>query len=136
MLSTFFILLIFSGCNLGDDCFCTEIFMMQMVQVVDQTGQLIDGVSVTISFTESQNTIDCSQYHDASNGLYCILNDNYVEQLDEDGKSLSVMFEKTGYVTRVEIYYFNTDKCQCHINLLGGETTVVLLEGCSDLFNY
>jgi len=108
---------------------------MQMVQVVDQTGQSIDSVTVTISFTGSQNPIDCSQYHDAPNGNYCILNDNYVKQLDESGIPISVMFEKPGYVTRIELYYFNTDSCQCHINLLGGETTIVLLEGCSEPFS-
>ena len=128
ILSALFVLLISSHCNHQDDCFCTEIFMMQMVQVVDQTGQPIEGVSVTATFTGSQNSIDCFQYHEAANGMYCILNDNYVKELDEVGKSISVVFEKSGYITRVETYYFNTDLCQCHINLLNGETTVVLLK--------
>lgn len=133
--SVFFVLLVCSHCNLQDDCYCTEIFVMQMVQVVDQNGQPIDGVNITATFNGSQNPIDCFQYHDSVNGLYCILNDNYVDQLDEQSSPISVMFEKPGYVTRIEIYYFNTDTCRCHINLLGGETTVVLLEGCSGVFS-
>ena len=135
IIASFFVLLISSQCSKQNDCYCTEIFVMQMVQVVDQTGQSIDGVTVTATFTGSQNPIDCSQYHDAANGSYCILNDNYVKQLGEEGIPISVVFEKPGYVTRIELYYFNTDSCQCHINLLGGETTVVLLRGCSDIFS-
>jgi hypothetical protein len=125
----------FSGCSTGDDCLCTEIFMMQMVQVEDQFGIPLDGITVTVTFADSGVAIDCSQYHDAVNGQYCILNDEYVDRLTEESIPVSVSFEKTGFVTRIELYYFNTDSCQCHINLLGGETRVVLLEGCSgDVF--
>lgn len=127
------VLVMLYGCNTGDDCSCTDSFMIQMVQVVDQTGSPLDGVTVTVTFTDSGLPVDCSQYHDMASGQYCIFNDNYVGQLTEEALPLSVSYEKPGFVTRIELYYFNTDACRCHINLLGGETRVVLLEGCSGM---
>jgi hypothetical protein len=125
--------MVFPGCTSGDGCLCTDVFMIQIVQVVDQTGSPLDGVTVTVTFTDSGLPVDCSQYHDMSSGQYCIFNDNYVDQLTEEALPISVSYEKPGFVTRIELYYFNTDACRCHINLLGGETRVVLLEGCSGM---
>ena len=124
----FFLISILSlpGCNVLPECACTEIFLMQMVDLADSSHQPLTDASVTITFVDSGREIDCSPYHDDSNGAYCIMNDSFVKQLNMKGKLILVKFEKSGFQTHFETYLFNTDICKCHINLIDGPTTVVL----------
>jgi len=120
------IILSLSTCKFRPDCCCTEIFMMQMVQLQDPEYQPIEDATITVTFAETGIQIDCSPYHNFNDGYYCILNDSFLNLLDVDGKEIVVKFQKTGFQARIETYLFNTDPCKCHINLLGGKTTVIL----------
>lgn len=99
---------------------------MEMVLVTDETGSPLSGVNLTVYFSATGNPVDCSPYHDGANGRYCILNDHYVDQLDEDGKEVTAIFEKSGYQTRTLFYLFCTDPCRCHIHLVKGPLTIIL----------
>lgn len=120
------IVLLLPGCKLQSQCLCTEIFMMQLVDLVDLYDQPITDASVTVTFVDSGRQIDCSPYHDYLNGVYCIMNDSFVKQLNVRGKFILVKFQKSGFRTRFETYLFNTDPCKCHINFLDGVTFIVL----------
>ena len=119
-------LFLFANCRLGDDCFCTEVFIMEMVRLIDGDGQPVVDAKVTVFFTRIGVEIDCSQYHDPAKGFYCIMNDSYVKYLDSNGEVVMVFFEKEGFLPKTELYIFNTDECKCHINLVSGSSTVYM----------
>lgn len=119
-----------TGCKEGDifqdeDCRCTEEFVIQSIKVIDTAGNPVTDAEVRSIMNYNTLELAVQPYHDADNGRYCIMTDDYVEYLELESVWIIVGIRRPGTNWMVVNYYFNTDQCKCHINLLRGELTVV-----------
>lgn len=128
-LITGFLLLLFGWQACSEetpDCVCTEEFRMYLVAVIDSLGNPVDSLQTIISN-------DRGKHYDFGNylpppyfpGVYYVMTDEYKN--DFSTKPGIILF--FGYKEDKEVtaeFYFNTDKCRCHVYKISGPDTLVL----------
>lgn len=110
-------------------CICSDTFTYTIIKVVDENGHPVTDATVTSVFKDSGTVIECSTGSHDGEGTFCIMSDNYVDNVSTEGTNIEVTVEKENYQTVVEEFIFNTDSCHCHINCVSGNTQISLLPG-------
>lgn len=107
------------------DCVCTEEFRMYLVVVVDSLGNPVDSLQTIIS-NDRGKLYDFGGFTPPSylSGAYFVMTDGY--QNDFSTTPGRILF--VGYKEEKEVsgeFYFNTDKCRCHVYKVSGPDTLI-----------
>jgi len=96
-----------------------------MVKIQDAQGNLVTDAIIRVFNQSTGDELDVSAYHNADAGMYCILNDEYLEDLTEEGVIFVMAIQRPGGEMITENFVFDVDSCRCHIHMAYGKTTVV-----------
>lgn len=110
------------SCSTVDDCVCTQEFRFSTVLVLDNNNQPVDSLVTSVKNLSTGETYTFEDMF-LDPGRYIVMTDNYVNSLSQ----LPSKIEFTGLKdsrTVKEIYQFNTDECNCHINKVSGSDTL------------
>lgn len=102
---------------------CTQIFMMTMVDVKDNSGAKVvldDHYTLRVSNNEKIRAVDQGN----PDGGYVVLDDNYQSKLANKKEEFRFIGIKNGAEVVNEAYVFSAD-C-CHIEKVSGKTEIVI----------
>lgn len=121
-----FLVLTIVACDksVNNDFACTEEFRGYRAVVVDQNGNLVTDLKVSFSDWKGDVT-ELPNSFDPFFNSYEIMTDNYTNLMSENPTPFYVKFTK-GDLYYEQLYYFNTDKCKCHVNKTSGPDTVII----------
>jgi hypothetical protein len=106
-----------------DEVPCTQIFMMTMVDVKDNSGAKVvldDHYTLRVSNGEKIRATDQGN----PDGGYVVLDDNYQSKLANKKEEFRFIGIKNGVEVVNEVYVFSAD-C-CHIEKVSGKTEIVI----------
>ena len=132
---TLFIVLL-SGCGGGDGndvpvCVCTTEASMVTLSVIDQSGNPVTDVNITVIIKRTQEllAINQSDYVGShSPGLYVVFEDTFQNKITTDpaGETLTVTGNSQGRDFTVEIVVTTDLPCRCHVQKVSGPSSVTL----------
>ncbi len=106
-------------------CLCTLEFRFFTVTVMDATGQPAEGVTISVRRVSDGAVLTVNSSLDQGPGVYVILTDNNIDDVNEAGTTIEVVGTLGGMGFTAE-YVFDRDACQCHVNKISGPDTVQL----------
>lgn len=122
-----FLMVVWCGCSEETpDCVCTEEFRMYLVVVIDSLGNPVDSLQTIIS-NDRGKLYDFNGYLPPQYlpGAYFVMTDEYQNDFSTiPGRILFAGHKDDNEVTGE--FYFNTDKCRCHVYKVSGPDTLVL----------
>jgi hypothetical protein len=108
------------------DCMCTEEFRMYFVVVTDSLGIPVDSLQTVITNDHGKN-YDFGNYLPPPYllGAYLVMTDGYQNDFSTTPGRILFSGNKESKEVTGE-FYFNTDKCRCHIYKISGPDTLIL----------
>lgn len=125
-------IVILSGCGAGNNdpvCDpCTTEFRMLHLSIIDQSGNPLTDVNITVNIKRTQEVLAINQTSFfTSQGLYDVFDDGFVNSITTDaaGETLVVTGNSQGRVFTLEIVV-KTNPCRCHFQKVSGPSTITL----------
>ena len=101
---------------------------MQLITITDENGKGVTGAGIEVRWSTTNEIIDNGDMQTGfDDGQYVIFSDRQVNDLSQTGIEITVSISVAGYVSQERIFVFNTDECLCHINLLSGSISFILI---------
>jgi len=120
-------IILFTNCSDEQpDCLCTTEFRMYFVAVIDTLGNPVDSLQTKITNSKGKEFAFDNHYPPPNmSGIYFIMSDGY--QYDFTTRPEKILFRgnKNSLGVTAE-FFFNTDKCRCHVHKVSGPDTLVL----------
>ena len=114
------------GCEDNWNCLCTEEFVTYYVTVVDSLGEPVDSLITSVP-NDRGKRYDFGQVEPPPYmmGTYVVMTDGF--KSDFSSRQGKVFFTgiKNNKTATAE-FFFKTDKCNCHVNMIAGPDTLVL----------
>ena len=121
--------LTFQSCTTNEnDLICTDEFVQITVEVVDESGDAVDGVQIQITEKETDTILPCDEYlckPFPDEGSYIIMHDGFFGEISETGQTFVVEGSKDGFGFQEE---FTFRSGECHVEKISGPETVTLTE--------
>jgi len=127
LLGLFFSLLLWNNCtDESSDCICTEEFRTYLVTVIDTLGNPVDSLQITVTNSRGKYyNFDTYSTSPFMQGACFVMTDGYESDFSTRPEKIIFQGTKDDKETIVE-FYFNTDKCRCHVYKAAGPDTLVL----------
>lgn len=123
-----FLLLFWYSCSEEtSDCICSEEFRMYLVVVIDSLGNPVDSLQTIVS-NDRGKQYDFTSYLPLPpymHGTYFVMTDGYQNDFSIVPGRIMFSGNKENKEVNCE-FYFNTDKCRCHVYKISGPDTLVL----------
>ena len=131
-------IVLLSGCGGGDGdgndlsgCMCTANFAMVTLSVIDQSGNPVTDVNITVKIKRTQELLAINQPNWSGivghEGLYVVFTDGFQNKItDPAGETLIVTGTSQDRDFTVEIVVTTDLPCRCHVQKVSGPNSVTL----------
>lgn len=120
----------FNSCKnsevLTKDCVCTLEFRSYSVFVTDKNKKPIDSLSTVVKNQKTGKIYKLYEFPFLEAGRYSIMDDGYTKEFSVQPEAIIFTAKKDSFNIE-QIFYFNTDECNCHINKAAGPDTIKVI---------
>lgn len=107
-------------------CACTEEFRTYTVSVVDRTGALVPGITITRLHVRTGVVLVPGWLGMLEPGVYVVADDAMLDAFSSRGDTVRVSGMKDGTVFSVDFVCAVPEPCRCHVELRSGPDTVII----------